>query len=316
MIRPIPLAAAAMLLLAGCSANEAAGPLDSIEPPVTDTGEIRGIVLDEGLLPVSGAQVLLVALNRSTITGTTGSFFFDEVPVGEQILAVTVPGYETVSIRVAVSIDETSQVDVTLKRAATEAAYHVVQIGRGLFGCGATYRQGIMTPNGAFFGIAGCTAGASVGLDDFIWDSKLSDSITVWRGASFETLWKSTQAFGNGMVQDWAVLGCDNNRNATFTRDAGPTPLKSTLNAFQLDYRMADMTANAKCGSGSNAFNAKDRCNETECKIQNRMFSWPSTFGEESQVDVGVTVQQPFTTYLSEFYRAEPPPGYSALPDA
>jgi hypothetical protein len=84
------------------------------------------------------------------------------------------------------------------------------------------------------------------------------------------------------------------------------------LNSFQLDYRMKDMTEHAKCGTTE----AKTRCNLEGCHVQNRMFSWPSTQPADAVFDVGITIQQTFTTYLSEFYRAEPPIGFSAVPDA
>jgi hypothetical protein len=318
--------AAAFLLgtsftLAGCVKGDAtaAEPDHSLDfGGSSESGSIHGIVVDDLLLPVSSANVTIDDLQRALVTNNAGVFAFADVPIGEHALLVSAHGYGSVSLKVDVIAETTSHADVTLKRVATDDAYYNIQVGKGLFGCGATYRQSITTVNGAFFGLAGCATGAEyTGLDDFVWDTVISDQLGLWRGGSFETEWVSNQAFGNGMVQDWAVRGCDNNRNATFTRDAGPSPLSETLNAFQLDYRLKDMTENATCGSGDNRFEANTRCNDVDgCQIQNRMFSWPSTFGQGSNVDIGITIQQQFTTYFSEFYRAEPPRGFSALPDA
>lgn len=295
--------------LSGCVSNAASSPAAVADLGVTEFGKIHGLLVDESLIPVSGARVTLPILSLSVSTDVDGVFVLSPVPAGEQIVVVEAAGYQSISVKVPVTADQTSHVDVTVTRIPTAEAYYVSKIGRGLFGCGATYRQGFTTVNGAFFGIAACGVGAQYhGLDDFIWDTHLSDNITIWRGGAFETEWKSTQALGNGMVQDWAVIGCSNNRNATFTRDTGPSPLRQVMNAFQLDYRLQDLP-NSSC-------KGYERCNLKDCHIMNRMFSWPSTTGQNALIDVGVTIQQTFTTYLTEFYRAEPPPGFTAIPDA
>lgn len=309
-------AAAAMVVgFSGCVSNEAAAPPVAADIGYgSEFGSIHGIVVDDSLLPVSGAIVTLVADGRATKTNSDGVFAITLVPVGEQRLLVEALGYGSIAANIQISAEQTTHVDLTMSRVATAEAYHVAKIGRGLFGCGETYRQGLWTVSGvpylggAFFGISACPNLSGDPDQDITWNTELSDNITLWRGAAFETEWRSTQAFGNGMVQDWAVTGCANNRNATFTRDTGPSPLREVLNAFQLDYRLNDLP-NSSC-------NGDERCNLEGCEIMNRMFSWPSTFGQDSLFDIGITIQQTFTTYLTEFYRAEPPHGYSALPDA
>lgn len=299
---------ALVLGLSGCVSNAASAPQSFPDFGVTEFGKIQGLLVDDSLIPVSGAGITLATFNLSVVSDADGAFAFNQVPAGQQTLVVEAVGYQTVSIVVPVVADQTSHVDVTVTRIPSPEAYYVAKIGKGLFGCGFTYRQGFTTVNGAFFGISGCGVGSSLGLDNFTWSTHLSDNITQWRGGAFETQWKSTQALGNGMVQDWAVIGCANNRNATFTRDTGPSPLRQVMNAFQLDYRLQDLP-NSSC-------RGHERCNLKDCHIMNRMFSWPSTTGQNALIDVGVTIQQTFTTYLTEFYRAEPPPGFTAIPDA
>ena len=303
----------ASFVLAGCVDGDAA----AVEPRHIDdlggdddTGSIHGIVVDEGLLPVSSATIVVETANLSLVSNNAGVFAFPSVPIGQHVVVASAHGYGSVSLKVDVMAEQTSHVDITMKRVATSDAYYEIKIGTGMFGCGATYRQSITTYNGAFFGYAVCGIGAQyTGLDDFSWETTITDKLSALRGGAFETEWTTNQVFGNGMVQDWAVVGCANNRNATFTRDAGPSPLSEVLNAFQLDYRIQDLP-NSSC-------DAHERCNEEDgCTIMNRMFSWPSTFGPEARFDVGITLQQQFKTYLTEFYRAEPPRDFSALPDA
>ncbi len=316
-MKPNHIAVAALMTvfaLAGCVKGDAA----AIEPDhdladlggSENAGSIHGIVIDEALFPVSTANVTVEALDRALVTNNAGVFAFNDVPIGEHVVLVSAHGYGSVSVKANVLAGETSHIDVTLKRIATSDAYYEIKIGTGLFGCGATYRQSITTYNGAFYGLAVCGTGASTtGLDDFSWETPISDKLSLLRGGAFETEWVTNQAFGNGMVQDWAVIGCANNRNATFTRDAGQSPLREVLNAFQLDYRLQDLP-NSSC-------DAHERCNEADgCTIMNRMFSWPSTFGPEARFDIGITLQQQFKTYLTEFYRAEPPREFSALSDS
>lgn len=296
-------------VLAGCADAEPAAPASTLvtQDPDAAMGTLRGLVVDDTLIPVSGVNVTLVELARMTRTTIDGSFLFEHVPAGEHTVVVESPGIASASKEVAVADGETTYIEVSVEHVKTEVGYFVTKIGRGILACGATYRQGFTTAIGPFLG-GGCNVINATGLDVSTYFTWLSDDLSAWRGGAAETEWSSTQAFGNGLVQDWAVIGCANNRNATFGRDTGPSPLRNLLGSFELDYRIQDLP-NSSC-------NGHESCNEDGCHMINRIFSWPSTQPEEAAIDVGITLQQTFTTYISEFFRQEPPQDFTALLDS
>ena len=54
-------------------------------------GEITGVVLDPGGVPVAGALVALGSLGVSVLTGSDGSFALGNLPIGEYELSVVPP---------------------------------------------------------------------------------------------------------------------------------------------------------------------------------------------------------------------------------
>ena len=303
------LLAGLAFVLAGCADAEPAAPASTemTDDPAGAMGNLRGLVIDDALVPVSGANVTLSTVERTVRTNVDGSFLFDNVPVGEHTLVVEASGIASVSKDVTIAEGETAYVEVSVEHVRSEVGYYVTKVGRGILACGATYRQGFTTAIGPFLG-GGCNVINATGLDVSTYFTWLSDNLSAWRGGAAETEWTSTQAFGNGLVQDWAVIGCANNRNATFGRDTGPSPLRNLLGSFELDYRLQDLP-NSSC-------EGHERCNDEGCHMINRIFSWPSTQPEEAPVDVGITLQQTFTTYISEFFRQEPPQDFTALLDS
>lgn len=302
------LALAAVLAAAGC-VGAGGEPLatESEAPVVGNVGAIRGIVIDGSLVPISGANVSVHGITDVRRTNPEGQFFFPSVPVGGHAIVVEARGFASVSKAVDVAAQETTYTEIVLDRDISEKAYYVIQPWRGILYCGVTYRQGITSAIGYFLG-ASCNFLNSTGIDQSTFFTHLPDNVSIWRGGAAETEWTSTQAFGNGLVQDWAVQGCANNRNATFGRDFGPSPLRNLLGSFELDYRLQDIP-NSSC-------NGDERCNERGCLMINRIFSWPSTMPDEFLADVGITMQQTFTTYITSFFRLEPPQSFTALADA
>lgn len=304
----LPIATAAFLAVAGCVGGGAEPLATASEAPVgEDLGALRGLVIDGSLVPVSGANVSVHAVTAVSRTNTEGQFFFPRVPVGEHAVVVEARGFESVSKAVVILADETTYAEIVLDRDVSEKAYYVIQPWRGILYCGVTYRQGVTSVIGYFLG-ASCNVLNNTGIDQSTFFTHLPDNVSIWRGGAAETEWTSTQAFGNGLIQDWAVQACANNRNATFGRDFGPSPLRNLLGSFELDYRLQDIP-NSSC-------NGDDRCNERGCLMINRIFSWPSTMPDEFQADVGITLQQTFTTYITSFFRLEPPQDFTALADA
>lgn len=126
--------------LAGCSGGgSGSGPGD--EPPgldVTDsTGGIRGIVVDQSVVPVEGATVTLAG-GQTTKSGSTGLFNFTGLAPGDYFLSVTKLGYLGVqaSANVVAGVSDPPIVKVLLERVSTLAPYVDFYKLDGFYECG------------------------------------------------------------------------------------------------------------------------------------------------------------------------------------
>lgn len=92
--------------LAGCSgdtsgndptlrdAEEAAQDLNV--QATSNTGVIRGIVVDESIKPIAGVAVRVLPADRETATNEEGAFGFDNLEPGTYFLTTTKDGYSTI----------------------------------------------------------------------------------------------------------------------------------------------------------------------------------------------------------------------------
>jgi outer membrane receptor protein involved in Fe transport len=91
------------------------------------TGKISGRVRDQDRSPVVGATVAVLDQPLGAFTDETGLFNIINVPPGNYSLRVSFVGYETVIIeRVAVSADNTTDVDAVIKETTIAAAEIVI----------------------------------------------------------------------------------------------------------------------------------------------------------------------------------------------
>ena len=102
--------------------------------------------------------------------------------------------------------------------------------------------------------------------------------------------------------------GCSGNLDATFASVRGKSPISQVYGDAVLLEHKANNTKSS-CSTAKN-------CAPAKCLIWSRVFPDAQTLGPSSPVDVGVIVQQPYTQYWSQFYSSEPPPGYTAVPNA
>ena len=89
----------------------------------TNTGDVHGIVIDEGGVPIQGSLVTLMgpAAPRTTTADAKGLFRFLTVAPGQYSLTVTRPGFTTVTRQdVLVSVGRNTQIDVQLRLATVE----------------------------------------------------------------------------------------------------------------------------------------------------------------------------------------------------
>lgn len=111
-------------VLAGCSSGSPGEPpVDGLD--VTDTtGGIRGIVVDQAVVPVVGANVTLSG-GQSTTSGEGGTFSFTGLAPGEYFLSVGKPGFQgaQVTATVVAGVPDPPIVKVLLERLSTAQPY-------------------------------------------------------------------------------------------------------------------------------------------------------------------------------------------------
>lgn len=93
------------------------GSLGAVLAPVAaddQTCTITGIVVDESLAPIAGADVVIIQLNWATQTDQSGLFEFVEVPVGQYSVAAMHQGYEPAVKGTACEADQVHEVVLLL----------------------------------------------------------------------------------------------------------------------------------------------------------------------------------------------------------
>ena len=123
------LAVLSAALLAGCAGGspdplEDAGE-DAPELEVTDTtGGIRGIVVDQSIVPVAGAKVVLSG-GRNTTTDEEGLFRFTALEPGDYFVSVSKLGYTSVqqAATVEAGVADPPIVKILLTRLTTAQPY-------------------------------------------------------------------------------------------------------------------------------------------------------------------------------------------------
>lgn len=139
------LASLAVLLaasLAGCSdGGKDDKPEDfELEGRATDkTGVLRGVVVDNRIIPIAGATVDLrgAAESPNQTTDAEGRFLFSDLPAGTYFLQVSSPLHRETqtSADVAAGVDEPKILRVQLERLFKQDPYPVQVIREGYFQC-------------------------------------------------------------------------------------------------------------------------------------------------------------------------------------
>src|SRR5688572_10685336 len=187
----------AVLLLAGCSdggggqaaADDEAsfddlGPLTATE----DTGVLRGIVIDERIVPLAGVQVNITGAQSSVINITTnddGAFGIDGLEPGEYFLAAWKAGYSkvTTTARVEAGVSDPDAVKILLLADPASLPYPQQYVLDGALTCSARI---VLTavPAGE------CPLGSDISQVSYELD-RIPDFIQS------EMTWDSTQALGD-----------------------------------------------------------------------------------------------------------------------
>ncbi len=88
-----------------------------------NTGGIEGVVTDDAVQPVVGANVTLVDTGETVTSASDGSFAFSLVSPGTHTVSIEAPGFVTAKEEVTVSANQAATVDFILTRLVSEQAF-------------------------------------------------------------------------------------------------------------------------------------------------------------------------------------------------
>lgn len=139
-------------LLAGCAAKEET-PLEdavsalagpSAEELARTPGTLQGVVHTPALAPVANATLAIAREGRVAATDASGLFRFEALPAGDHVVTVTAAGFETRSVSVAVRNGTISEVEIALTPSGPTDPYAQTREMAGFLSCSAR----VATPAG------------------------------------------------------------------------------------------------------------------------------------------------------------------------
>lgn len=285
----------ATTLLAGCNGggNPSGddGLVDDEEfkdlQATADTGIIRGIVVNEAIVPIAGATISLnLGPNvRNTTSADSGAFGFDGLAPGTYFLTVSKAGFLTIQQSTDVVAGQAAPplLRVQLVADPVQRPYFVPYQFDGFIACSARY-----------FIEGRNLCGAVDERDDPLKDIDLERVPTFAQG---ELVWESTQSLGDELSFNW--------RRDDTSRDyvdiEGPSPLVLRANESLL-------TEN-EVGAGQPlrtvVFTAHNSATEPPCVPE----EVPQVGG--CYWGVGMQLNQQFKLYVHVFYNMLPPEGWT-----
>lgn len=107
-VRPAAIAAALIVVFAGCSDADHLNPLDPLSPDFEDVGVVEGLVTDRAFAPLAGVEALLEPLGTTRTTSSDGTFSFGAVAPGDYTLSLTGAGLQPWADTLTVALGKVS----------------------------------------------------------------------------------------------------------------------------------------------------------------------------------------------------------------
>ena len=278
--------------LAGCADGES---IDKVEKTLVDeeltatddTGVIRGVVVDQAIVPVPGVTVAVESLGLETRSNEDGSFGFAGLDPGTYFLKADKIGYEPVqtSVEVVAGVSLPPVTRIQVQANPSETPYLQVTNYRANLLCG------VATPVVAF----GCSVFRPA--DPYVPENNAEVKEFPLFPTWFQTemFWESTQPAGDSLILNIAHC-CDNEGIGPNSTAAGPTPLTAWTNRDEL--------------------HAHDEGAVVEDGIEIRVFpSGNEAIGSATGQRVGVILDQQVEWISTEFYNFVPDEGWTFLVD-
>ena len=277
--------------LSGCGGNGEPDPqadFDTLELQATATkGLIRGVVVDDAIRPIAGAQVdLKGAAPQSTVASQDGLFGFDELEPGTYFLQTSKPGYKSVqtSVDVIAGVQEPPIARVLMAVDTSYVApYYEQYVFEGFIECSTGAGAG-----GAYAYISVCSSSPEAFPNDRIAVSYPLSGYPAWVQA--EMVWESTQAVSQSLSHSFSYDDPDEEDGVNDRSVEGLSPLVNTMD----NETAREFIEGLEFTEGD------------ELLLQQRIFT-VATDG----TGPALTVQQRFSVYTTVFYGYLPPEGWT-----
>ena len=291
------------LVFAGCSKpdNKPAETVPS-EPVVSDTtGSIAGIVVNDEVIALPGAQLLVKETEQSTTTASDGSFALNALLPGTYTVFVSALGYDAQSARVDVVANQITEKTFTLSTVVLKVPHHESIPFAGRFECSAAFVDVLWTE------CPGASELGSVSQIDF----------TKPEGVTYivaELRWTQASA-GTGQNLDFNVVQDGRDESQWYANVFGPAPLKIVIEVG----KQYSNPPSPGGGVGSDEFD--QIVDDEDTALQLDLYSSPVYTDEvldagEREALVGLTLQQNYEGMVTLFYDEVPPEDFTAFPDA
>lgn len=292
-MRSLAAPVVALLLLAGCAGSDDPGPapedFEELELEATETkGLIRGVVVDDAIRPIAGAQVDLrgAAAELSTTSSAEGLFGFDQLEPGTYFLQVSRLGYRTTqsSAEVVAGVDEPPIARILL---ATDlsfvAPYFEQYIFEGFMECSTGAAAG-----GGYAYLNACSGSDELFPNDKTTERYVLSGYPSW--VQSEMIWESTQAVSKSLAHNFHYPDPDETDGQKDLSAEGESPLLNTMD-------------NETAKEYLEGLDFQEGDNLT---LRMRIFT-RATDG----TGPALTFQQRFTVYTTVFYGYLPPEGWT-----
>lgn len=285
-------------------------------------GGIEGVVTDDAIQPVTGANVTLVETDETVQTAGDGSFAFSLVAPGTYTVSVTAPGFLSAKEEVTVQANQASAVDFIINHLVSQQAFtqqfEFTAFIECALGAGFDFNGTVGDPPGPVGQTGGITWAtcSTLNLEGNTTNDRFLDTIEleapietlVWEASwdpsgntAAENLWFTSQVEG--------FAGVLSGPNETFYEDISvDSPLHARID--KPVFQNVSEHFQAQCEDGSDAhcgYNFWDR-------------GWPITIRVFTAYDCLPTpvsgcapVQMQVDNVFTAFYNAPAPDGFSVL---
>lgn len=279
--------------LAGCSdaaapaqqADEFSDELDEQLQATDSTGVIRGVVVDNAIVPVVGADIRLVGAQAKTTSNDNGQFGFGGLEPGTYFMEVSKLGFIPAqqSVEVQAGVEDPPVVRVLLQRDESFNPYSSTRQHTGYYQCGLAFVVVCGAPN--------LLLGEGTAPDSSTWTFYFEKAPTYWQT---EMVWDSTQEVSPDLRLEVEALDSGCTGALLIENQLGPSPLKIAANETGLSSRSV---GGDECGLYHSIF-AGDILEQAHCDY------WVVPI---VKCGIGFAIEQEFEWFVSEFHGYQPP---------